>query len=232
MFIKSGSIILWGTKMKNLVKNFLSDIDQKKIIDSVKEVEQYTSGEIVPMVVSSSYHYPMSDVIGGLVLALPFSLILTNFIGGWLWIGTQNMWLFLGMMTVLFIFFHWVVKHILWLKRLFISKREIDEEVEEAALIRFFNEGLYKTRDNTGVLIFISLFEHRVWVLADKGINEKASKGQWDKIVDIILHGIKRKTQADAICHAIKEVGEILKDHFPVRSDDRDELKNLIIEED
>ena len=218
--------------MKNLVKNFLTDIDQKKIIDSVKEVEQYTSGEIVPMVVSCSYHYPMSDVIGGFALALPFSLVLTNFIGGWLWIGTQNMWLFLGIITILFILFHWIVKHVLWLKRLFISKREIDEEVEEAALIAFFEEGLYGTCDKTGVLIFISLFEHRVWVLADKGINEKVSKMQWDKIVNIILEGIKKNSQSDAICHAIKEVGEILKDHFPIRTDDRDELKNLIIEED
>ena len=215
--------------MKNLAKNFLTDTDQKKIIDSVKEVEQITSGEIVPMVVSSSYHYPMSDVIGGFIFSLPISLIMTNFIGGRLWIGTQNMWLFLGLVTVLFILFHWIIKNVLWLKKLFISKRELDAEVEEAALIGFFNEGLYKTRDNTGILLFISVFEQRVWVLADKGINDKVDRGQWDKIVNIILDGIKRKSQADAICQAIIKVGEILEEHFPIKPDDRDELKNLII---
>ncbi|MBN2062741.1 MAG: TPM domain-containing protein [Deltaproteobacteria bacterium] len=218
--------------MKNLVKNFLTDDDQEKIIDSVKQVEHSTSGEIVPTVVSCSYHYPMSDVIGGFVLALPLSLILTHFIGGWLWIGTQNMWLFLGIMTVLFIFFHRFVKHVLCLKRLFISKREIDEEVEEAALVSFFNEGLYRTRDKTGVLLFISVFEHRVWVLADSGINEKVAIGQWDKIVNSILEGIKQKRQADAICQAIKEIGKILEEHFPAKADDRNELKDLIIEHD
>lgn len=213
--------------MKNLAERYLSDDDREKIMKAVREVEQYTSGEIVPMVVSSSYHYPMSNVIGGIALALPVSLILTDLIGGWLWIGKQNMWLFLGIMTILFIFFHWVVKHILWLKRLFISKREINEEVEEAALINFFNEGLYNTRDRTGILLFISIFERRVWVLADSGINEKVKKGQWDKTVEIILDGIRKKDQADAILKAIKEVGELLKEHFPKKPDDRDELQNL-----
>jgi len=218
--------------MKKLTKNFLSDADREKIIDAVKNSEQLTSGEIVPMVVSASYHYPMSNVIGGIAFALPLSLILTYIIGGWLWIGTQNMWLFLGIMTILFIAFHQVVKLVLPLKRLFISRREIDEEVEEAALTGFFNKGLYRTRDETGILIFISVFEHRAWILADRGINEKVSKGYWDEIVNIIVDGIKQKNQAEAICRAVKKVGELLQEHFPIKSDDRDELKNLIVEGD
>jgi len=218
--------------MKKLTKNFLSDADREKIIDAVKNSEQLTSGEIVPMVVSASYHYPMSNVIGGIAFALPLSLILTYIIGGWLWIGTQNMWLFLGIMTILFIAFHQIVKLVLPLKRLFISRREIDEEVEEAALTGFFNKGLYRTRDETGILIFISVFEHRAWILADRGINEKVSKGYWDEIVNIIVDGIKQKNQAEAICRAVKKVGELLQEHFPIKSDDRDELKNLIVEGD
>ena len=116
--------------MKDLAKVFLSDAERERVVDAVKEAEQGTSGEIVPMVVSASYHYPMADVIGGVVFALPISLILTYLLGGWLWIGTQNMWLFLGILTILFVAFHWIVKHVFWLKRLFISQREIVEEVE------------------------------------------------------------------------------------------------------
>ena len=86
-------------------KKFLSDQDRQKIRGAVEEAEKYTSGEIVPMVVPRSYHYPMSDVIGGFVFALPLSLLLTYFAGGWLWIGNYNMWLFLGIITVLFIIF-------------------------------------------------------------------------------------------------------------------------------
>jgi len=217
--------------MKSLAQQFLTDQDREKIIQTVRDVEQKTAGEILPMVVSQSYAYPMADVIGGTVLALPIALLLTYLIGGWLWIGHQNMWLFLGLLTVCFILFHQLCKRFLWLKRFFISQREVDEEVEEAATTSFFREGLYQTRDATGILIFISVFEHKVWVLGDEGINEKVSENQWDKIVHIITDGIKQKNQAEAICVAVKEVGEILKRHFPVKPDDRNELKNLIIEE-
>jgi putative membrane protein len=184
------------------------------------------------MVVSSSYDYPMANVIGGVALSLPISLILTPFIGGLFWIGSRDMWLFLGLFAVLFIIFHEVIKRTNWLKRIFISQKEVDEEVEEAAIINFFNEGLYRTRDETGILIFISVFEHRVWVLADRGINQKVKPGQWDEIVRLIIEGIKQKRQAEAICEAIQEVGDMLKEHFPIKPDDRDELKNIIVKDE
>lgn len=218
--------------MRDLAKHFLTEEDRDKIKKTVQEVEKTTSGEVVPMVVSRSYHYPMSDVIGGIVFSLPVSLILTYFIGAWLWIGHYNLWLFLGFLTVLFIVCHWMTKHIPWLKRLFISDREIEEEVEEAAVTAFFHEGLYRTRDETGILIFISVFEHRVWVLADRGINEKVKQGQWNEIVEIIVEGIKKRNQADAIRRAIEDAGKILTGHFPVKADDKDELNNLIVRGD
>lgn len=217
--------------MTDLAKRFLSKSDRDDIIAAVKDAEKFTAGEIVPMVVSASYHYPMADVIGAAAFALPASLILTPLVEGWLWIGTGSMWLFLGFFTVLFIAFHEIVKRTFWLKRLFISQREIDEEVEEAAVTGFYKEGLYRTRDETGVLIFISVFEHKVRILADRGINEKVEQGWWDKVVKIIVDGIKHKRQAQGICEAVKKVGELLRTHFPVQPDDRDELKNLIVEE-
>ena len=111
----------------------------------------------------------------------------------------------------------------------FFSEREVEEEVQEAAITTFFNEGLYRTRDETGVLMLISVFEHKVWILADKGINAKVQDGQWEDIIRRLIHGIKQKRQADSICEAVEEIGAILKSHFPVKPDDTDELKNLII---
>ena len=218
--------------MANLAKKFLSEQDREKIRNKVKEVEKLTSGEIVPMIVSRSYHYPVSDIIGGALFAFPLSLIFTYFMGGWFWIGNFNLWLFLGIFAVLFILFHQIIKHTGGLKRFFISDREITEEVEEAAVTSFFREGLYRTRDETGILIFISVFERRVWVLADRGINAKVKQGQWNEIVTMIIEGIKNNSQAEAICKAIDEAGRILKEHFPIKTDDTNELKNLIIEGD
>lgn len=211
-------------------EKFLSVQDRVQIDNAVKEAESHTSGEIVPMIVSRSYHYPMSDVMGGFVFALPVALVLTYFLGGWFWLGHYNMWLFLGLVTILFICFHQAIKRMDSLKRIFISDKEIDEEVEEAAIIAFFREGLYRTKDETGILIFISVFERRVWVLADRGINAKVKEGEWDAIVRMITEGINNKNQAEAICKAIAETGRMLKEHFPRKEDDTNELKNLIVE--
>ena len=216
--------------MKNLVKQFLSDDQRAHVNAAVEKAEKLTAGEIVVMFISASYHYPMANVIGATTFAIPLALIFTPVIGGWLWIGNQNMWLFLGLLTVFFILFHEIIKHLVWLKRYFISRKEIDAEVKEAAITHFFNHGLYRTRDETGVLVLISVFERRVWILADRGINAKVPEGQWDDIVKMITDGIRQKRSADAICEAVEKIGELLKRHFPVKPDDTDELDNLIIE--
>jgi putative membrane protein len=216
--------------MKDLAKHFLTDDERSRVAAAVREAEKLTAGEIVVMVISASYHYPMANVIGAVVFTFPLALIFTTFTGEWLWIGSQNMWLFLGFLTVFFILFHQISKRSLWLKRCFISERELEEEVEEAAITQFFNQGLYRTRDQTGVLVLISVFEHKTWVLADKGINARVHEGQWDDIVKIIIGGIKQKRQAEAICKAVEKIGKLLKEHFPIKPDDTDELDNLIIE--
>ena len=216
--------------MKDLAQNFLSDDERSQVEDAVKAAEKLTAGEIVVMIISCSYQYPLANVIGATSFALPLALIMTPLTGSWLWMGSQNMWLFLGFLTVFFILFHAVIRRSLWLKRLFISQREIDDEVEEAAVTQFFDQGLYRTRDETGVLVLISVFERKVWMLADRGINAKVPAGRWDDIVSMVTDGIKQQRPADAICAAVEKIGDLLKTHFPVKPDDTDELKNLIIE--
>jgi putative membrane protein len=215
--------------MQNLAEKFLTAEEYQQINTAVEKAEQSTAGEIVCMVHAASYHYPMSNVIGAAALSLPAALALTPLLGGWLWIGTQNMWVFLSILAPVYLLGHWVVKHVPWLKRIFISNREIEEEVEEAAITSFFNRGLYRTRDGTGILIFISVFERKVWVLADAGIDAKVANDHWDSVVAGITAGIRKNQAAAAICRAVDTIGLTLAEHFPVAPDDIDELENVIV---
>jgi len=216
--------------MKSLSKNFLNDAEKKKVEAAVADAEKKTAGEIVVMIVPASYNYPMAEVIGAAACALPVSILLTIYLGGLFWIGTRDMWLFMGLFAVLFFGFRFLVKGLPWFKRGFISKREVAEEVQEAAVTAFYQNGLFRTRDETGVLLYISVFEHKVWVLADRGINDKVPKDAWTEMVDVITGGIHEKRQAEAICTAVESMGAMLARHFPVKPDDTNELKNLIIE--
>lgn len=217
--------------MKNLTRKFLSEQDRAKIKEAVRAAEKRTSGEIVPMVVSASYHYPMADVIGAIALSLPISLGITHFFGESFWGLKDNMFLFVAIFIPLFLIFQELIPQIPIIKRIFVPDSEIEEEVREAATTAFFTEGLYRTENETGVLIFISVFERRVWVLADRGINEKLPKDHWDGIVKLITDGIREKHPADAVCRAVTMVADILEKHFPIKSGDKDELANLIVED-
>jgi putative membrane protein len=216
--------------MKNLTQKFLSESDRQKIQKAVRSAESRTSGEIVPMVVSSSYSYPMANVLGAAGFSLPLSIYGAYLAGHLFWLGSQNMWIFMGIFGFFFICFQELIKRAPFLKRIFVSRAEMEEEVQEAAVTAFYKAGLHRTREETGVLIFISLFEHSVWVLADRGIHARVSPESWNEIVDHIVRGIKQRRQVDAICEAVGSAGRLLAEHFPIRADDLNELRNLIVE--
>ncbi len=203
---------------------FFNKEEQQKIEAAVKTAEKKTSGEIVPMVVDSSYDYPRAELIGGGTLALAVGLIISWIFGG------ESIWWFLPVFIVGFFIFQQLIRSLPGLKRKLIHPNELTAEVKEKALVSFIEQGLHETRDRTGVLILISLFEHRVQVLADSGINEKVPEHTWEDIVEIIIDGLKSGTACEATCKAIEQCGELLQEHFPGKDDDTDELPNLIME--
>ncbi len=203
---------------------FFSTEEQKQIESAVKMAETKTSGEIVPMVVDSSYDYPRAELIGGGTLALATGLVISWAFGG------ESIWWFLPVFIVGFFIFQLLIRNFPELKRILIHPDELTAEVKEKALVSFLEQGLHETRDRTGILILISLFERRVYVLADSGINERVSEHTWDEIVEIITKGLKTGTACEAICHAIERCGEILHEYPPNELDNIDELPNLIME--
>jgi putative membrane protein len=220
--------------MRNLAKDFLSPEERKQIEACVQETERSTSGEIVPMVVSASYHYPMASLLGALIVSLLLAVGLTaaeSIRRAWGGLTLFDLWLFPAAFGVCLLVFHELIKAVPALKRLFITPAEIAEEVEEAALTAFYRQGLGDTRDHTGILIYISVFEHRAYVLADKGINEKVKPETWDEVVGLVTRGFRDKRQAEAICQAVRRCGELLQAHFPIKPDDKNELRNLIVED-
>lgn len=215
--------------MWKLAENFLEDGQQQAITQAVQHAERQTSGEIVPMVVSASHDYPLAAVTGAALIGLPLALLLTSLLGSTFWLGSQNMYIFLAFFALLYFPLKAAVSHSVTLTRLFLGHRQVDEEVEEAAITAFYREELYRTREENGILIFISVLEQRVWILGDRGINAKINPGEWQSIVAALTEGIRAGRQGDTLCQAVARAGEILKTHFPHRDDDRDELHNLII---
>jgi putative membrane protein len=219
---------------RTLARKFLNDTEREQIQACVREVEATTSGEIVPMVVSTSYHYPMASMIGALILSLLISAATTFFIAlsrGWGEYSSYDLWIFPAVFAVSFLLLHELIKRLPGLKRFFTTRAEMAEEVEEAALTSFYRQRLNNTRDRTGILIFISVFERLAYVLADEGINAKVETRVWEEVVEEAVTGIRRSRQAEAICQAVRRCGEIVHSNFPRKPDDTNELRDLIVED-
>lgn len=205
-------------------QEFLTKAEQDAVVRCVQEVEKKTSGEIVPMIASSSYEYPRAPLVGGLI----YSLIIA--VGATYLFGHNDMWFFLVVFLAGFLILSRVLNAFPALKKPFISKREMTEEVKEAAFTAFYQHGLHHTRDLTGILIYVSVFERQVQILADKGINDKVDPAVWGEVVAEITAGIKAGKPGEAICKGVTLCGELVTKSFPIKPDDTDELPNLIIE--
>ncbi len=201
--------------VKKPVKQFLSSAERKKIQKAVKDAEQLTSGKIAAMILPASQTYPLANVIGATAVSLPLALVFTPVISEGLGLYAQDMWVFAALFCLLFSLLFALIDLFPWFKRVFISSAEMETATEDAAATAFFKQGLYRAKGDAGVLIFISILERRVFVLAGRGITEKTAGDQWQRIVRHILGGMGQNRRAKAILEAVGMVGKLLKTHFP-----------------
>jgi putative membrane protein len=209
--------------MRN-AETFLTQVEQDALVECVKKAEATTSGEIVPVIATMSYDYPRAGLIGSLIFGALAAVALT------LALGREDMWVFLALFLALFFCFSRLFDAFPALKRPFASKREMREEVAEAAFTAFHAHGLHDTRDKTGIILYVSVYERSVQVLADKGINDLVNPLAWEEIVAMVTEGIRAGKPGEALCKGVTRCGEMLTERFPIKSDDTDELPNLIIE--
>ena len=215
--------------MRDPVKTFLKKAELEQIESCVRETERTTRGEIVVMVAPASHDYPVAGLLGAAAFSIPAAVVLARMIGRLVWAGPHDLWVFQGILLPLFFLCREIVMRLPRLKRLFISEKELDHEVREAATIHFFSKGLYRTREETGVLIYLSVFEGKVWVLGDRGVDAAVPPGFWQEVVDQVVAGIKEGRPAAAICAAVGRIRGVLAEKFPAAPGDTNELPNLIV---
>jgi putative membrane protein len=209
--------------MNDLLKRFLAEQDKQLIEARIREAEKRTSGEIVVKIAPASSRYPGAALLGSSMLSLAFSLL------GMLVAGNRDMWMFLAVFAVLFMVLHELFRRCAVCRRPFVSVSDMQMEVEDAASGAFVRLGVHDTAGRTGILIYISVFERRVRVIADRGINEKVEPHLWQEVVDTIIAGIRSNRQGMAIAAAIDRCGGILALHFPRQPDDRNELSDSVV---
>jgi len=100
--------------------------------------------------------------------------------------------------------------------------------LRQLALNEFYRLKMHKTRDNTGVLLYIQIDERAFELIADKGIYSKIGQEELDTIACELISYFKTGNFKNGIVHVLQRTGELLALHFPRRSDDANELSNDI----
>ena len=185
---------------------------------AVQSAERATSGEIVPVIVERSDAY--AEVrIGAAALVAFASGALALFAAPELvhWLVPTQLCVFLAAA--------WLLGRSALLRRL-VPAEVAEKRVARAAALAFHEAGLVETRDRTGILIYLSLLEHRVVVLADRGIHARVEAGTWNAVVALIVAGIVENRAEEGLAEGIRMCGEILGQRFPIRPGDVNELPN------
>jgi putative membrane protein len=215
--------------MARTAKRMFTEGELEKIAQAVREAERKTSGEIVPYFIERSDRYEEAVWRGAALASLLVLIVFASlrfFTDLWIPIDSVELALMTigagGLGTVL-------VALIPALKRFFAGQDLIDHRVALRASDAFIAEEVFKTRDRTGILLFLSLEEHKVLVVGDRGINAKVDRSEWEDVVARIVRGINNGRPAEGLIDAITQCGALLVKHgFHHRVDDRNELPNQL----
>lgn len=87
-----------------------------------------------------------------------------------------------------------------------------------------------RTHGRTGILIYLSLREHRAEIVADAAIADKVSPEVWGEAMAAMLVHIRAGRIGEGLAAAVGKVGVVLAEHFPRHENDVNELPDRLIE--
>lgn len=222
--------------------SYLNAEQHKIVSNAVGEAELTTSGEIVTVLADRSDGYTdvalwwaagLSFTAMSLFAALPqpFLNVWDALIGGWSheWTTGElaSMTIGLGLLTFVI-----ALAAQQWqpLKFFLIPNPVKTARAHDQAIKHFKVGAERRTTGATGVLIYLSMREHRAEIVADDSIAEKVNAEVWGEAMGDMIVRIKRGQIAEGMAAGVRDVGFVLSQHFPRGEDDENELPDRLIE--
>ncbi len=220
----------------------LNEEQHKIVSDAVGAAELTTSGEIVTVLAERSDGYTDVVLVYAAAIAFtamslfallpaPFMAFWDMLIGGWMHEWTTGE---LASMTIALGLIAFIVTWLafLWepLRFALIPGPVKSSRVHDRAVRHFKVGAEARTQGRTGVLIYLSMREHRAEIVADQPIAEKVPAEVWGEAMADMLAEIRKGCTAEGIAAGVRDVGVVLSEHFPRNGDDANELPDRLIE--
>lgn len=220
----------------------LTDADRARVSAAVAAAEARSAGEIVTILADRSDGYAdialaWSALVGALALmaltiAPDFYLGLYDTLtGGWVHERTpREIFGVAAAITMLKFAGMWLLQ--LWqpLKFLLVPAPVKSARARARAIASFRIGAERRTHGRTGILIYLSMREHRAEIVADEAIAGRVSPEVWGDAMAAMLAHIREDRVADGLIAAVERVGAVLAEHLPRGEDDQNELPDRLIE--
>ncbi|MCP4637203.1 MAG: hypothetical protein GY848_12110, partial [Methyloversatilis sp.] len=172
-----------------------------------------------------------------LVLALlawqpwPAEWLHTRFVDSWAQVVPARWYLTIALVLMAATFLVARVALALDALRLFLTPGATKtRRVHRRALELFRAAAEKRTRGSTGVLVYLSLAEHRAEIIADEAIHSKVTADVWGAAMAALVGGVKHDRPGKGMVEAVQQIGLVLAEHFPRSEDDVNELPDRVIE--
>ncbi|MFK7890314.1 MAG: TPM domain-containing protein [Granulosicoccus sp.] len=214
---------------------FLTDEEKAALSARINHAESQTSGEIVTVIARQSDGYRYIPTLWAAISALsvPGLYYLWQRLNsdGWLTaVETANAMQWVYALQVLVFLGLGMIFQIPSVRMLVVPNSVKRRRAARHAREQFFLQNLHKTRDRTGLLIFVSVAEHYVEIIVDRGLSETVDNAIWDDVVAKFIKNVQRGKIAAGFETAIDRCRDILWEHFPAAEGKPDELPNHLIE--
>lgn len=220
----------------------VDELDHVLVTTAVADAERHTSGEIVTIVADLSDHYEdigMAWASAVALFALFFYMLFPDFYlrlidrltGGWEHEYAAREYLALLLVALgLKWLGTWLIMK--WLPlRLALTPKHIKMARVRARAVTMFKVGTEaKTVGRTGVLLYLSMKEHRAEIVADDEIANLVEPEVWGDAMVALLNRVKEGQPGEGMAEAVRQMGIVLAQHFPKGSENPNELPDRLIE--
>ena len=200
---------------------FLTEAGERALERAVSAIEAVSAAEIVIAIRPRARHALMQHAVVGLVAAIAMlAFTLYSPIDFSLW-QILVLPIFAGLLGAL------LVEAVPPLYRFVEPPWLRYEHVREAAYAAFVEKGVHRTRERTGILVYIALRERMVEIVGDVAVNDKVGIEVLAAMSGTLEANVKRG--AEAFAKALEGFAPQLAKALPVRADDTDELSNSVL---
>lgn len=88
--------------------------------------------------------------------------------------------------------------------------------------------GMHRTARRNGVLIYVAIEDRKLAVIGDVAVHARAGPEYWEGLSKALSRHFRAGRPAEGLQAVLRDVGAILRHHFPAGPEDRNELSDQL----